>query len=184
MQGDHHHRRGGGSALNFGALADAQRFARIDFGHRVRIAWQPIREQSARRMRAFRGQTTDDDRAILAEVTQHDHSRHFAIGEIYYGSGEREEDRGILLYIKANMTGDEPDYVTDYERRYPTFPHETTADQLFSEEQMEAYRALGFHSVSRALSPRHAPTSAEAETLMKQLKEILGVPDGVVEPRR
>jgi hypothetical protein len=171
-------------ALNFGALADAQRFARIDFGHRVRIAWQPIREQSARRMRAFRGQTTDDDRAILAEVTQHDHSRHFAIGEIYYGSGEREEDRGILLYIKANMTGDEPDYVTDYERRYPTFPHETTADQLFSEEQMEAYRALGFHSVSRALSPRHAPTSAEAETLMTQLKEILGVPDSVVEPRR
>ena len=127
---------------------------------------------------------TDNQIKSDAEVTQHDHSRHFAIGEIYYGSGEREEDRGILLYIKANMTGDEPDYVTDYERRYPTFPHETTTDQLFSEEQMEAYRALGFHSVSRALSPRHAPASAEAGKLMTRLKQIVGVPDGVVEPRR
>lgn len=171
-------------ALNFGALADAQRFARIDFGHRVRIAWQPIREQSARRMRAFRGQATDDDRAVPADITQYDDSRHFAIGEIYYGSGQNEEDKGILLYIKANMTGDEPDYVTDYERRYPTFPHETTADQLFSEEQMEAYRALGFHSVSRALSHRHAPTSVEAETLMRKLREVVCVPESVVEPRR
>jgi len=171
-------------ALNFGALADAQRFARIDFGHRVRIAWQPIREQSARRMRAFRGEATADDRAVPEEVTQYDHTRHFALGEIYYGSGQQEEDKGVLLYVKANMTGDEPDYVTDYERRYPTFPHETTADQLFSEEQMEAYRALGYHSVSRALSPRHAPTSVEAEKLMRKLKEIICVPDSIVEARR
>lgn len=171
-------------ALNFGALADAERFARIDVGHRVRIAWQPIREQSARRMRAFRGQTTDDDRAVPEDVARHDGSRHFAIGEIYYGAGERDEDRGILLYVKANMTGDEPDYVTDYERRYPTFPHENTADQFFSEEQMEAYRALGFHSVSRALSPRHAPVSDEAGKLMAGLKRILAVPDTVVELRR
>lgn len=35
----------------------------------------------------------------------------------------------------------------DYKRRYPAFPHETTSDQFFGEEQLEAYRALGFHIV-------------------------------------
>jgi hypothetical protein len=169
-------------ALNFGALADAQRFARIDLGHRVSIRWQAIREQSARRMRAFRGQSTDADRAVPEAITKHDHNQHFAIGEILYGKGETEEEKGILLYVKANMTGDEPDYVTDYERRYPTFPHETTADQFFSEEQMEAYRSLGFHSVSRALSPGHDPISVDAEKLMRQLKTILRIKDEAQPP--
>ena len=142
----------------------------------MRIAWQPIREQSARRIRAFRGQTTDDDRAVPEPWTREDHSRHFAVGEILYGAGEKEEDRGILLYVKANMTGDEPDYVTDYERRYPTFPHETTADQLFSEEQMEAYRALGFHGVSRALSPEQPARLDKEGNLLMTLKALLGMP--------
>jgi hypothetical protein len=44
------------------------------------------------------------------------------------------------------MSGDESDYVIDYKRRNPTFPHETTVDQFFSEEQFEVYRALGFHA--------------------------------------
>jgi hypothetical protein len=36
-------------------------------------------------------------------------------------------------------------------RRYPDFPHESTSDQLFSEEQFEVYRALGFHATRRML---------------------------------
>jgi len=36
--------------------------------------------------------------------------------------------------------------VMDYRRRHPDFPHETTIDQFFSEEQFEVYRALGFHA--------------------------------------
>src|SRR5205807_7962349 len=52
---------------------------------------------------------------------------------------------GVLVYVKASLTGDEKDYVLDYKRRNPAFPHETTGDQFFSEEQFEAYRALGFH---------------------------------------
>ena len=37
----------------------------------------------------------------------------------------------------------------DYKKRYDAFPHETTLDQMFSEEQFEAYRALGFHAANR-----------------------------------
>jgi hypothetical protein len=34
------------------------------------------------------------------------------------------------------------------------FPHETTGDQFFSEEQFEVYRALGFHIAHGVLSGR------------------------------
>ena len=51
----------------------------------------------------------------------------------------------MLVYIKSSMSGDENDYVIDYKRRNPDFPQESTLEQLFSEEQLEAYRALGEH---------------------------------------
>jgi hypothetical protein len=45
--------------------------------------------------------------------------------------------------FESSLSGDENDYVTAYKAAYPSFPHETTANQLFSEEQFEVYRALG-----------------------------------------
>ena len=63
------------------------------------------------------------------------------IVSIDYGGGQT----GYLLYIKSSLTGNKPDYVRDYRQSNRTFPHETTADQFFSEAQFEAYRALGEH---------------------------------------
>jgi hypothetical protein len=54
--------------------------------------------------------------------------------------------------VKSSLSGDENDYIVDYKRRFPEYPHETTADQLFSEEQFEVYRALGFHAVNEMFS--------------------------------
>ena len=51
----------------------------------------------------------------------------------------------------SSRPDDERSYVLDYERRNPKFPHEPTSDQFFSEEQFEAYRALGFHAMTNAL---------------------------------
>ena len=48
-----------------------------------------------------------------------------------------------MLYIKLAATGTEPDYVNDYRRTNPDFPHQTTGDQFFDEAQFEAYRMLG-----------------------------------------
>jgi len=65
----------------------------------------------------------------------------------------------------------------DYKRRYPAFPHETTGDQFFSEEQLEVYRALGFHimrglltkEASLAVKPRPGETEDDAR------KRLLGL---------
>ena len=88
-----------------------------------------------------------------------------AIGSIDYGAGEK----GHFVYIKSSLTGGENDYVRDYARRHDSFPHETTGDQFFSEEQFEVYRALGFHMAHGFLSgqckvvtsPRTGPSSVK-----------------------
>lgn len=50
---------------------------------------------------------------------------------------------GWMLYIKLGLLGTEANYVMDYRRENPLFPHQTTADQFFDEAQFEAYRKLG-----------------------------------------
>lgn len=94
---------------------------------------------------------TDGDASTIVNWT----GPHCAIGTIHYPGGI-----GYILYVKSSVTGDESDYVTDYKRRNPDFPHETTGDQFFSEEQFEVYRNLGFHALTGVFSGRdYVPTA-------------------------
>ncbi|BDI06176.1 hypothetical protein [Sphaerotilus microaerophilus] len=61
---------------------------------------------------------------------------------------------GLLLYVKLSMTGNESEFLRNHRREHPDFPHESTAQQLFSETQFEAYRSLGEH-VGRDLFAGH-----------------------------
>lgn len=56
---------------------------------------------------------------------------------------------GILLYIKPGFMGTEPRDIFNYATSRSTFPHETTADQFFTESQFESYRALGAYIFER-----------------------------------
>lgn len=66
---------------------------------------------------------------------------HFTIGRIFYP--HRPWQKSWLLVIKNTMTGEESSPILNYKKKSPSFPHETTADQFFSEEQFEVYRSLG-----------------------------------------
>jgi len=57
---------------------------------------------------------------------------------------------GTLIYIKPGLyLGDYfPRDVYNYAHTSPTFPHEPTSDQFFSESQFESYRALGRHAIN------------------------------------
>jgi hypothetical protein len=85
---------------------------------------------------------------------------HCSVGYVYYGDvdypvdgnlshagreQERRERKGILVYLKASLTGDEPPDVLNYASAHGTFPHQSTADQFFTESQFESYRILGYH---------------------------------------
>lgn len=120
--------------IGCGALLKLERFARIDLGIRIYLPWSEIRDSS---------------REVSDGLAEHNGPErpgpHAAIGSIHYDDGTS----GTLLYVKSSLSGDEADYVLDYAMRNPRFPHETTGDQFFSEEQFEMYRALGFHMVYR-----------------------------------
>jgi hypothetical protein len=124
------------------SLVQLERFARIDLGTRIVMDWEPIGTRSL----AVSEEVID--RAVEAES-----GPHVAIGLIDYpGPTPTTREHGVLIYIKSSLSGDENDYVMAYKVAHPSFPHESTMDQLFSEEQFECYRALGEHIASRFLA--------------------------------
>jgi len=74
---------------------------------------------------------------------------HWAVGTIDYGRVDPGGEKGTLVYLKTSLTGDEPADVLNYHRQYADFPHQTTADQWFTESQFESYRCLGEHVVRK-----------------------------------
>ena len=104
--------------MTFPSLMNVIRYAQIDFGINIQMDLSDLKRNKAGFTKA-----------------------HFVLGNINYGDGQT----GYLLYIKSSLTGNERDYIADYQKNNPSFPHESTADQFFSEAQFEAYRALGEH---------------------------------------
>ncbi|MFQ5506884.1 MAG: hypothetical protein ACE5F1_19100, partial [Planctomycetota bacterium] len=113
--------------LAFGSLARVMRYARTDLATEIDIDLDGLRLDENGRSR-----------------------RQCAIGEIEYPDGEL----GHIVYVKAAVGGDEVEYVREYRKNHPAFPHESTADQFFDEAQFEAYRALGYHSHRDLFPPR------------------------------
>jgi hypothetical protein len=149
-----------------GSLVQVERFARIDMNVIIRLNWEPI---------GIRTQAVTNE--IKNGQLKEQPGPHVAVGSISYPpltpGGERE--KGALIYIKASLSADESDYVIAYKKANPQFPHETTLDQLFSEEQFEAYRALGEHIARRFLDGRDgvAVYSDEKEDLLKIVNAML-----------
>jgi hypothetical protein len=116
-------------------LGSAIRKIRSDFGIPVEFKEFNIlpREKEARKAKAPGGRV--------------------AVGTIRYSIVDKTESDGLLIYLKPVFYGgDEPIDVFNYAQEHKVFPHETTADQWFSESQFESYRALGYHTVQEAFT--------------------------------
>lgn len=101
------------------------RHAQIDFGIRIDSHLDDLRPQGATRFS----------------------KTHYMFCRIHYPprAGETDEEVGLLLYVKLSATGNEAELIKRYRLTHPDFPHQTTLDQFFDEEQFEAYRELGAH---------------------------------------
>jgi hypothetical protein len=111
--------------LQFGGLGNLIRICESDFGASIDL----------------------DVKALRAEKGAYSRG-HCAVGQIKYSNGSI----GYLIYIKASVSGDEPVEIAQYRSSHPAFPHETTADQFFSEDQFESYRKLGQHIIQRSFN--------------------------------
>jgi hypothetical protein len=132
--------------MKFEAISYIMRMARIDFGIEIEI----------------------DNTDIKPEHASGLSRNHCAVGRIIYPEG----DLGYLLYCKASLTGDEPEHLHEYKVKHPHFPHQTTADQWFDEQQFEAYRELGYHIGTQALAPLDLTKNYETEEMFNLLKEF------------
>jgi len=108
----------------FTDLASAVRRIRIDLG--VRIVLDAVDIDAARQGKG---------------------NPHCLTGTIHYDQVDGGNAVGTLVYFKPALSGDEPVDVRNYAAGHPSFPHESTLNQWFSEAQFESYRVLGAHSV-------------------------------------
>jgi hypothetical protein len=111
--------------MTFQGLTRLQRLAAIDLGVHIDINLDDLRLNSQGLSRS-----------------------HFRFCRIHYPSAGRGSpvEYGYLLYVKLSLTGNEGEFIRRYRHDEPAFPHHSTADQFFTEEQFEAYRSLGEHT--------------------------------------
>jgi hypothetical protein len=105
------------ATMTFEGLGTLIRMCEVDFGARITIDVSALRPTSTRWSRS-----------------------RWAVGSISYGDGTPD---GVLIYLKASMSGDEDTSVLQYKASHPTFPHESTGNQFYGEDQFESYRRLG-----------------------------------------
>lgn len=155
--------------LVFPSLRQLQRFATVDLGVSVdivvdRIAWIPLKPV----FEEHDDQDSDGNKPPVPPPMRFSRA-HFAVGKITYPAvpGTCEEAVGWLVYVKLSVTGNEPHQITDYRRRNPTAPHQTTADQVFEEDQFEAYRSLGEHVAEDMFADEFFTGTGVAEDLNK-----------------
>ena len=108
------------------------------------------------------------------EKVQNLGGRSCAIGKIRYSvvDGNGVED-GVLIYVKPACYGEEPRDIYEYFKSNEAFPHESTADQFFSEAQFESYRMLGAHTMEK-VCPRE---TADFESFIKGVEKYLAKPE-------
>ena len=139
------------SALSFGSLGNLVRICETDFGARIDI----------------------DVRSIERQKGSHVSRAHCAVGRITYANGSQ----GYLIYLKSSVTGDEDIGIAQYRASHPAFPHESTGDQFFAEDQFESYRRLGYHVTAQTF--RSVETEQPDLVAMAGRLADLWVPGGV-----
>ena len=145
-------------SFGFEDLGNAVRKIAIDLG--VYISFGKLRELKSR----------SKDGAVIEGA-------YYAIGVIDYKSAPewntdaeqettRDVENGYILYIKPGYHGNESAGIVAYATANAAFPHETTADQFFSESQFESYRTLGFEIMDGVLrqATRNCDTISSAQT--------------------
>jgi hypothetical protein len=117
---------GADPSFNFTDLGNAIRKIRIDLGIPIDF-----------------GDDVPIYRRDSAELKSATHGQYFDVAKIRYSVKDQCSKDGALIYIKPTFYGREPADVRQYARACAAFPHETTADQFYTESQFESYRALG-----------------------------------------
>ena len=148
----------------FEALGDAVALARSELGVEIDIRPDPLMPGSATPRCAMprsslkvsddasvpKGSTPKADREAGADVE--DLAAQIAVSATF---SYRDGTPGELVYARNVMSHGAPWDVRAHHRSDPAFPHNSTADQLYTDQKFESYRALGAQAGARALALMH-----------------------------
>jgi hypothetical protein len=87
-------------------------------------------------------------------------------------SDGRSAGMGLMLYLKLSLTGDEAELLKRYRLLHPDFPHQSTIDQFYDEEQFEAYRQLGVHVAEGTFSKALLTTNPRPKCVRDWFKQL------------
>jgi hypothetical protein len=138
---------------NFRGHLTLVRHAQIDFGIRIEPDLTRLRPDAASRF-------------------SHSHSMMCRVH--YPPTSDDQGGVGLILYLKLSMTGDEIELVKRYRALNPDFPHQTTLDQFFDEEQFEAYRQLGVHVAEGLFHPAVLGGRKQPDTVGAWFRALAG----------
>ncbi len=133
----------GDSIDRFTTLSDALAIARTELGVRIEIDPEP--------MTPAPGSTFN--RAL------------HVVGRVYYPGAE--ESPGTIVFAKLGVTEDVPADVLSWRQGNPLFPTDGTADQLYTDQRFDAYRALGAYTAVGAIASMRS---------VREPERVLGVP--------
>src|SRR5262249_48751769 len=97
------------------------------------------------------------------------------VGRIRYDEVDQGAVPGLMVYLQASLTGDEPADVLQYASRHSTFPRQSTVDQFFDEAQFEAYRLLGHHVATQGFGEAASRWSGPAYELVRHQEKVRAV---------
>ena len=137
--------------LTFQGSLTLVRHAQIDFGIRI--------------------EPRLDDLRLNANGFSRTHAQLFKINYPDEGA-DRPAAIGLLLYLKLSVTGNEGELLKRYRILHPDFPHQSTADQFYDEEQFEAYRQLGVHVAEGVFSPALLTSNPAPNTIEEWFRQL------------
>lgn len=160
--------------FSFEDLSSAIERVRVDFGVNIRFYDE---EYDLTYLLPGSAETeTDASKNFAAEYQLA--KRGYAIGTIEYANGRK----GVIVYVKSTLTRFLPGDIYGYKARNADFPHQTTLDQFFDEEQFEAYRELGyrlaamlFRDIKAARAAANTPNGSTGSEALDKVAAALGI---------
>ncbi|MEO6333625.1 MAG: patatin-like phospholipase family protein [Pyrinomonadaceae bacterium] len=91
----------------------------------------------------------------------------FAVGEITYPEKvDGKRMTGTLLYMRPTYYENEYTDIKYYAEANATFPHQSTGDQMYDEKQFEAYRGLGFFTMTEIVDTFVATAKGDPDNVV------------------
>ena len=159
------------NAYRLDDLANAIEKVRVDFGVHIRFN-EPVSTNAAAPPQYDLEGLRPDRHTGLSR-------RGYAIGTIRYPNTRDPSvtptyDEGTLIYLQTAPVADMRPDTQSYWRQHQDFPNESTANQFFTEEQLEAYRELGLRIGRAAMAVVKDGQTSTYEPLARAYRALFG----------